>query len=417
MEDKLRLVLTNYENLENQSDIDEYVDNLEEVINHLNAKANEGDELVSDSVYDTLVEYLRVLKPDSPLLHSVWSVDDTTVDFDEDLDKYLKIYPMLSIQTIKHMADKHLQDFKRNMGTTRITMVASMKLNGHGIRFVYKNGYLVKGTSRGRSTNGKDLTKQLVNILGEYNEKLAKYELVEVRAEVLLPFHNLEKARKFNPAIKSAFSGVASMIRESATAEEHQLLSVVCYDILCDEIEFVSLTSKYDLLDYYGFETPLYITREAMAHNFEEGVQGLLEEMDEHSEEYPYFTDGVVYSIDDSNLFKEFGEEDKYRLGNMAIKMGRWSQDMYSGIVSHIEWKKGKSRLTPVAVLKSDNGTDTGVLTATGNRVTNVPLYAPMYILMLEAYPNRVIHFRYGGESGVIPVTADGRLVTDKELK
>ena len=113
--------------------------------------------------------------------------------------------------------------------------------------------------------------------------------------------------------------------------------------------------------------------------------------------------------MDDLEFFSEFGAEDKFRLGNLALKMGRWKQDNYAGIVGRIEWVEGKSKKTPVAILEE------GVITASGNTVTNVPLYAPCYILMLEAYPGNLVHFKYGGEAGVVPVTRDGKLITGRE--
>ena len=113
-----------------------------------------------------------------------------------------------------------------------------------------------------------------------------------------------------------------------------------------------------------------------------------------------------MLSIDDMGLLNSLGTDKTTRIGNVALKIGFWKQDMYSTIVDHIEWKDGRTKLTPVAVC-------TPTLTANGASVTNVPLYAPIHILALEAYPGNTIHFRFGGEAGVVPCFPDGRLVTD----
>lgn len=407
----LELILTRFNNWESESEKEEYIDTLEVLIESYNKAAREDNPIVPDSIYDTCIDYLRELKPDSYLLHTVWSADDPNVEFDEDLDKYLTSHPMLSIQTIKHISDKPVRDFKANLPVGDVEAIVAMKENGHGARVIWQDGYLVKGTSRGRSTNGKDLTEQMKLILGDYCEAFAGLGVVEMRCEILLPFSNLDVARDYNPSIKSAFSGVASMIRASASPEETQLLHAVFYDVLCDEVEFETLSEKYEYIESCGFEIPLYDIFTIDRRNFESQIEDILLEMDMKSSDYDYYTDGLVLAIDDLALFEEFGQEDKFRLGNLALKMGRWKQDAYSGVVREIQWVNGKSKKTPVAIL------DEGVLTATGNTVTNIPLYAPLYILMLEAYPGNVIHFRYGGEAGVIPVTQDGRLVTDKDLK
>ena len=230
---RLQLILTTrYKDLESEADKSAYIENLEVMIDECRKSAAQGVEKVPDSIYDNMIDLLREIKPDSELLKVVWSEDENAID--EDLDKYLLSMPMLSIMTIKSMNDKPLQTFRSLLPAGRTEIISSMKENGHGIRIVFKDGYLTKAYSRGRRTNGKDLTKQLKLICGEFFAELESYPIVEVRGEVLLPFSNLDAARAFNPSIKSAFSGVSSMIRESATPEETKLLHFVAYDVFGD---------------------------------------------------------------------------------------------------------------------------------------------------------------------------------------
>lgn len=407
----LELILTTASMERTDEQQAEYIDKLEGLIQKYNLAAQKGEELVSDAVYDVCIDILREVNPDSPLLTHVWSADDTSVPLDENLDKYLMSYPMLSIQTIKSLADKPVRDFKERLPYNTTEAFVAIKENGHGWRVVWLNGHLVKATSRGRSTNGRDLTAQAKLILGDFAPDFESAGLVEMRGEILLPFSNLEEARTYNPNIKSAFSGVSSMLRDSATVEETRLLEGVFYDIYSEsfDTEFETLEGKYQFIEDCGFKVPIFFTWDISPDTLETDIENIVHRMDVLTSDYDYFTDGVIVAINDLKMFQEFGEEDKYRFGNLAIKMGRWKQDSYSGIVQTIKWEDGKTKKTPVAVIE-------GVLTASGSTVTNVPLYAPAYILMLEAYPGRVIHFRYGGESGVIPVTADGRLVTDKSF-
>lgn len=405
----IELVLSGYTSLEENGNRSEYIDMLESVIIECNKSVQEGVELVSDSVYDTLMDYLKELNPNSPLLHTVWSIDDESVEYSEELDKYLGIVPMLSIQTVKDLNGSAVKKFKGKLFDYPINVIASIKENGHAWRLVWDNGKLVKATSRGRSTNGRDVTRQAIAILGKEKEEFKGRGIVEGRCEVLLPIPKLEDAREFNPKIKSAFSGVASLIRESTSDEELKLLSLVFYDIMGDYLTFENLSDKYEYLDSIGLETPLAIMDTVEAYSLESDLERIVNKMDDLSKDYPYYTDGVVVSIDNIDLFNKFGSEDKFRLGNLALKVGRWKQDSYSGVIKEILWEEGKSKKTPVALIEE-------TMTATGNTVSRVPLYAPNNILLLSAYPGKVIHFRYGGESGVIPTTPDGKLLTDKTI-
>lgn len=65
--------------------------------------------------------------------------------------------------------------------------------------------------------------------MGTHNEKLKGLGLVEIRGEICLPLSLLETARNYNPEIKSAFSGVSSLVRPSTTEEEVKLLKFFAY--------------------------------------------------------------------------------------------------------------------------------------------------------------------------------------------
>lgn len=409
-----KLLLDQHNSLETQADLEEHIDALEEFIIECNKSEAEGIELYPDSVYDTVKEWLKELCPDSPVLQQVWSEDSG--DALEDYDRFLIEHPMLSIQTIKDVQSKEMSDFVNSLPDGDIMILASMKENGHGIRIVYNDGHLIKARSRGRASNGRDITSQLRLVLGAYNEALADKGLVEIRGEVLLPYTNLDLARQYNPSIKSAFTGVSSMLRDSASNDETKLLRFVAYNYFCDNDSSTTLSDKYINLENWGFETPIAELFRVNKSNFYESVDNILSTMegylhdatfDGSGKEYEYYTDGVVVSINDLSLFDSLGSEGSVNLGNLALKIGYWEQNIYSGTIQDIIWKKGKTKLTPVARID-------GTLTAVGNVVQNIPLYAPCYILELEAYPGNTIYFRYGGEAGVVPCTSDGRLITEK---
>ena len=437
----------------------EQVEKLENYIYACNRAMNDLDSapLVVDAVWDKLVSILKQANPDSEVLKEVWSDDEVPVeDFEEnDLYKHLREEPMRSINTCKsYDCDELMQFVQRLPEDEEFSLHASVKLNGHGIRVVYCYGLHEDSTSRARNSAGHNLKKQLDVVLAQQNvlniEDLEELDNVEVRGELVLPFRNLAKAREYNPNIVSAFSGVSSMLRDSATPEEWGLLEFVAYKIIGDGFVFETKEDEYDLLESLGFKTPLSwvidgITKENILDELPNIIKDCEEVVapDENGENgYDYFSDGIVVEVNSREIFNKMGcNGSKYYFGNVAMKVGYWKQDLYSGFVQTILWTRGKQKYSPVAIvadepnmiifedgglhpyisdikeINSSNWKELGVITAGGNRVRRVPLYEPNNILLLNAYINEVIFFRYGGEAGVVPCFPDGKPLTEGKIK
>lgn len=407
---------------------DSKIEELEALISECDSKmTGQYKDQVSDSIYDVLYDILKRVKPDSYLLMESWEEDGDITDYTE----LLQSNPMMSIETAKSYDCKALQDFIERMPEDTESYFASYKLNGHGIRVVYQDGVLVSATSRGRSAAKRDITDHLKLILGEVNDNLSDYGMVELRGELVLPTSKLDEARSFNPEIKSAFSAVSSLIRPSATSEEVKLLEFVCYGFIVDGFSFTDREEEFNLIEESGFVTPWHMSiEEADRENLLETIQLTVQAFEENYENFGYFCDGVVFEISDREKFNSFGTEGNHMLGNIALKVGVWEQVQYCGYVNKLVWTKGKSKLSPVAIVGSepniipedmidvensekDYYNDLGVLTTQGNKVRRVPLYEPKNILTLEAYIGKPIYFRYGGEAGVVPCFPDGRLLKE----
>lgn len=415
----------------------EDIEKLESFIIDCNSAANapEGGTLVADAVYDTLLDRLREVKPDSELLVELWTDEGDITDYSD----HLKKHPMMSIQTVKSWDDINFSRFVDAVEETSsedgASVFMSYKLDGHGIRVVYENGNLVLATSRARASAGRDLTRQLRNILGEHNEGLAEFGLVEIRGELCLPLDQLDAAREFNPDIKSAFSGVSSMVRPKSTAAENKLLHFLAYRALSDSLYFTYKSEEYQELESWGFRTPSSVVVEidTSAEDIETELRNTVESLEEDYQEYNYFCDGVIAEIDSRDEFNSLDTTGIRSMGNIALKVNSWGQDLYQGFVQYILWTEGKSKFSPVAIvadepnkailtgedgwLEAVNFSDLGVLTVAGNTVRRVPLYEPRNILILEAYPGRPLSFRYGGEAGVVPCTMKGELLTDDAVR
>lgn len=456
--DELELVLGNIAESGESSLGEGVVEKIEWLISESNqANLSETEQLIPDSIYDFLVETLKSVKPESNLLSELW--EDTGEDTglpaqgtgDESVDQHLARNPMLSIQTIKAWGTPELEKFYEVLEREEFPeLFCSYKINGHGIRVVYKDGVLIKAYSRARASEGRDLTRQMINILGEECDALSQMGVVEIRGEVALPVNRLEEARKFNPELKSAFSAVSSLLKPSSTLEENLLLGFYAYAFYCDGHEGLISTKEdeYNFLLEAGFQVPGFFVLEDKYDilSVEDLLKSVVYEMESGYEAFGLFCDGVVVQINDMASFRMQPLEGKYSLGNVALKVGLWEQNLYSGVVRAIEFTKGKSKRSPVALvgtviegevredglfdlngdpLVSKNGLhvvdgiiiEEGVLTSQGNRVRRVPLYEPRNILRLDAYPGEGINFRYGGEAGVVPCFPDGRLLTEDAVQ
>lgn len=428
---------------------DDKVQELEEYIHACQESASQGIELVADAIYDRLMEILSKVNPESELCKYIW---EDSVDELDDSDELFKRNPMYSIRTCKSYDCQEIADFQSLMPEDEsITAHVSVKLNGHGIRLKFHNGAFVNARSRARSSAGRDITNQLKVLMDMYGTEsipdLEDFDWCEIRGEWVLPFENLDEARKYNPQIVSAFTGVSSMGRDSATPEEWGLLRFVAYKFVADGVEFTSKSEEYEFLEQLGFETPLYwVIEDIYKEDFISTLKDIVSDCesavkpdDTGENGYQYYTDGLVFEINDTNTFKSFGDDgSKYNLGNLALKVGYWKQDMYVGYVQTILWMRGKTKISPVAIIAEEpdiitfkdlgdhpytldkseieNYDKLGVVTAGGNKVRRVPLYEPNNILMLEAFVGLPLHFRYGGESGVTPCFPSGAALLSEKI-
>lgn len=387
------------------------IEALERYIQDCNEAMNgDGEPLVEDAIYDKLVQLLTQVRSDSPVLQELWSEDDEVVG---SYNKLLEENPMVSILTVKSWNDDAITQFIQRMPETA-NYLASYKINGHGIRVVYNDGNLVEATTRGRSTNGRDITEHVKIILGDYNEALSDYGLVEIRGELALKLSNLDKAREFTPGLKSAFSAVSSLIKPSATKEEVELLDFLTYGVYIEDYDFSSKEEVFSQLSEWGFETTEYISLEDISKDdLLENMKEVVSALESNYEEFGYFCDGVVFEVSDGDVRSYLEGEGKYHDYNLALKVDSWSQDIYTGYIKEVTWKRGKFKLNPVAVVVEDLNSNEGVLTVQGNRVKNIPLYNPKNILILKAYIGSPLSFKYGGEAGVVPCFPDGKLLSE----
>lgn len=381
------------------------VNELEKYVGLLQDSASSGEPIVSDDVYDIHYKLLSDLKPDSSVLNRNWENEDNELNVNDSL---LGLFGMRSIKTIKDFNElnSYVSDV---INDGSYDFVASSKLNGHAIRAVYKNGYLVSGSTRGRYKKGRDITRHLKLLLHNEIEEWKNEALVEVRGEALISKDNFNTVKGI---VKTPLSSVTSFIRESATDEEIKLLDVVCYKVLKHrgtnkDNGYSSLLDEYNDLSRLGFKVPKYeILRNVGKNNFFDSLITLNNSFSSVKDTLEYDTDGVVVCLNNNNIFYDLGLNGNNYLCNFALKVGDvYGTKVYQSTIKEIEWVHGKTYITPKAIIEP-------VKTSNGAEVRVVPLYNVGMITKMRLLPNEKIYFTFGGETGVSLCDSKGNKIS-----
>lgn len=385
------------------------IDKLESYVGLLQDAAGMGNPIVTDIQYDMYYNLLKELKPTSDILNRNWELDDNEL---ADIDELLKSNKMYSIRTIKSKGE--IVKFKEGLSKEDrdISLFASIKLNGHAIRAVYKNGYLVGGSTRGRYKKGREILRHLKAVLPNYVDRWKDERVLEVRGEMLVKEDIFE--RELSDKLKTPLSAVTSLIRDSVTDDELKYLDCVCYKVIVEDesrIKFRSLEEQFKELENAGFKVPINKRYNGInINNIDKIFDDILEDFSLIADkgEIGYSSDGIVVAVNDVDIMNRFGVDGNHLVGNFAIKMGRhWECSVYKGLIERVEFIPGKKYFTPKAIIKP-------VRTITGTQVSNVSLYNIGVMNSLGLVEGSEIYFRYGGETGVSLCLEDGTLVGDR---
>ena len=374
------------------------------------------------------------------------SADYIVDDADDERNKLFNMFPMYSIQTATSYESDVLKLFvSRLQDNKTFAGHISVKLNGWYIRLIYKNGEFYKAFTK----HGRDLTNQLIPFLENTNclliEDFEQLDLVEVRGELVINKDNLESVREVTDNQVSSYTGVGWLC-DSNDENVWSLLNFLAFSIIAEGVTFSTKTEEYQYLEELGFEVPMYwILEDLRKETFIDDLHGIVEDCEievratDVQEGYAYLTDGLIFAVDDKNLFKRMGKSvSKYQFGNINLRIGYWQQKTYQGYIQTIYWKQEQNQMKPFAVIADrpnmiefdDFGVNAyvtaidsitnldrlGVRTEDGI-VKLVPLYNPNQILRLDAYMDTKIMFVNDSILGILPCFEDGRVLLDGLLQ
>lgn len=196
---------------------------LERTIAEMSQVYYSGETEISDDTFDSLVDELRELSPESEVLKKVgWGFEPQGRKVNHLYDLYIgSLTKYKSVESVPH-------SFKKS--TTRVTA----KLDGLSVVSYYDHGDRFLSVTRGNGTEGIDVTDK-INIISPETQHLNDREFDgAVRGEVLIDnetWRSISDRFKDNPSANQRNFASGVMNRQS-TDKDHCLLRYVCYKVL-----------------------------------------------------------------------------------------------------------------------------------------------------------------------------------------
>ena len=372
------------------------------------------DPEISDAEFDQLMNQLKTLEADHPMLITPDSPTQRVGGKPrEGVVKAAHSSPMLSLDNTYNVDD--LRNWERRVhelsGRKDIDYVCELKLDGMSLALLYENGRLVRGITRGDGTVGEDVTLNVRTVrsipLSIPKEKLKAAGIpanFEVRGEMLMPigaFKKMNQQREekglslfANP--RNATAGTVRQLEPSIVAQRH--LDYFAYILLRDGRTFIDRQwETLDALSAAGFKVN---PRRKLARSVDQ-VLAFIEHEELKREKLPYEIDGIVVKVDRTALQEELGFTGKAPRWAIAYKYAaRAGITQIEGVL----WQVGRTgKLTPVAMLKP--------VPIGGTTVSRATLHNPDEIERLGVKIGDWVEVERGGD--VIPKVT--RVVEDKD--
>ncbi len=281
---------------------------------------------ISDYDYDRLVERLRAVAPDAPVLSALGPTERLGADVEHR-------HPMLSLDkcydpdTLQKWADKFAGD-----------VVMTPKVDGVAASLRYEDGRLIVAATRGSGTVGEDITANVLRI-PSVPKHIPVERPVEVRGEIYLPLSKfaLVKDQFANPRNTAA----GALKNKNADRSEAMGLCFLAYDALIDGA--TRQIEKFAQLAQWGF-TPV---EHALLPK--DGMQAGYERYVARRAELDYEIDGVVFRADRLDEAARLGATSHHPRYAIAYKL---QGDSATTHLRQVEWSVSRSgALTPVGIV------------------------------------------------------------------
>lgn len=323
-------------------------DELVELVTQANAEYwDDHAPTLPDPLYDRLVERLRKLDPDAPILASMGPKKPSgpTVDADD----VVRLPPQERFGTAVRHARPMLsldkaysaQEVESWAAKFEGEMIVMPKLDGIACSIRYdEQGRLILAATRGSGTEGEDITANVLEIEGVPAQLPPGHGPVEVRGEVHM---TLSTFQRFKNDFSNPRNLAAGAVRNKDPAKSRAFgLSFGAYDLL--EEGLGSEREKVKRLGELGLPAcdHIFVDREGIAEAFER-FSVMRPKLD-------YEIDGVVYRVDRVDEQERLGATAHHPRFAIAFK---FQGDTGETTLLDVDW--GVSRtgtITPMAILQ-----------------------------------------------------------------
>lgn len=339
----------------------EQIEKLREQINEHNYSYYVLDNpIIPDAEYDRLLRQLQELETQYPSL--ITGESPTQRIGAEPIKAFPEVQheiPMLSLDNA--FSEEEIEQFDKRIKDrldtpNEISYCCEPKLDGLAVSIVYKEGLLVRGSTRGDGYTGEEVTSNIrtINSIPLKLRGKGFPKVLEVRGEVFMPKAGFKRLNELavkqgtkqfvNP--RNAAAGSIRQLDPQLTATRP--LSFFCYGL--GKVEKGHLpNTHYAILEALS-EWGLPINKESKVVKGPKGCLEFYHKMEKKRESLPYEIDGVVYKVDQLLLQQELGFVSRAPRWAIAHKFP--AQEELTQIIA-VEFQVGRTGiLTPVARLK-----------------------------------------------------------------
>lgn len=284
---------------------------------------NLGTPVVNDIQYDKLYLKTYRLFSENGLKFNI----DSKVFIVPSSIKVRHKKPMLSLNKTTSYSGikKHFAKYPGN------SYILQPKYDGISISLVYEQGRLKYILTRGDGQYGDDITNKIFNI---YNipKVIKEKEDITIYGELVVN----KKTLKVN-AINSHRGLIMHVIRSQEPI--NIMLFFIAYDLI--GIKYQSVENCLNILKRLEFVHAKFWKMNTLAN---------IEDIKKQITNLDFFTDGIVFKINEYSLMEEYGQNNKYPLGQIAYKFLIMSA---LSTVLYIRWSYGPAgRYTPILMIK-----------------------------------------------------------------
>ncbi|QJC33133.1 NAD-dependent DNA ligase LigA [Enterobacteriaceae endosymbiont of Donacia clavipes] len=325
---------------------------------------------ILDYQYDNLILKLKKLEKLFPYLKNKYSPTQLVgvpmpLIF---LKKIRHKKPMLSLNNVFHIKDllkKFLYPLKKLIN--KLNFCCELKFDGIAINLLYKNGFLIRASTRGNGLIGEDITKKIFQINNIPHFLKNNFpNLLEVRGEIFITKKNFKilnqkiilKHKLFSNT-RSAALGILKLNKKNNN-KMLTLLSFFSYGIgFINKQKFLNQEEILNNLELYGFPVSKY--RKICSSYLE--IKKFYEIFKKKRNFLPYSIDGIVVKINDIKIQEIVGNTTNAPRWAIAYKFP--SQEKKT-LLKKIIFQIGRTGIiTPVAKFNTVNITGVNINSAT----------------------------------------------------